>query len=139
MELWEWAVLCAFVAGLAVILAIRVLRRTSRGRAILGLSMREKARFGQELLRDPYIPLPAKLLSALLVGYLVLPLDLIPDFVPFVGHLDDLAVTVVVVAIVLRLVPSPRIDRAIAIARQQAAIDVTPQRMELPPGRGFQD
>ena len=52
------------------------------------------------LARDPRVPLRAKLLLGVLVGYLALPFDLIPDFIPVVGALDD----AIVVAIALRLV-----------------------------------
>jgi uncharacterized membrane protein YkvA (DUF1232 family) len=52
------------------------------------------------LLRDPRVPLRHKLLLGALVGYLALPFDLVPDFIPVAGHLDD----VLVVALTLRAV-----------------------------------
>ena len=52
------------------------------------------------LLRDPRIPRRRKALLALLAGYLALPFDLVPDFIPVAGQLDD----VLVVALVLRRV-----------------------------------
>lgn len=51
------------------------------------------------LMRDPRVPRRRKLLLAALVGYLALPFDLVPDFIPVAGQLDD----VLVVALVLRL------------------------------------
>ena len=50
------------------------------------------------LLRDPRVPRRRKLLLAGLVGYLALPFDLVPDFIPVAGQLDD----ALVVAFVLR-------------------------------------
>lgn len=50
------------------------------------------------LARDPRLPRGRKLLLLALVGYLVLPFDLVPDFIPVAGQLDD----AIVVAIVLR-------------------------------------
>ena len=50
------------------------------------------------LLRDERVPRRRKLLLAGLVGYLALPFDLVPDFIPVAGQLDD----VIVVAFVLR-------------------------------------
>jgi uncharacterized membrane protein YkvA (DUF1232 family) len=50
------------------------------------------------LLRDDRVPRRRKLLLAGLVGYLALPFDLVPDFIPVAGQLDD----VIVVAFVLR-------------------------------------
>jgi uncharacterized membrane protein YkvA (DUF1232 family) len=50
------------------------------------------------LARDPRVPRRRKLLLFALVGYLALPFDLVPDFIPVAGQLDD----AVVVALVLR-------------------------------------
>ena len=50
------------------------------------------------LARDPRVPRRRKLLLLAVVGYLALPLDLVPDFIPVVGQLDD----AIVVAFVLR-------------------------------------
>jgi len=50
------------------------------------------------LLADERVPRRRKLVLAALVGYLALPFDLIPDFIPIAGQLDD----VIVVALVLR-------------------------------------
>jgi uncharacterized membrane protein YkvA (DUF1232 family) len=54
----------------------------------------------RRLLREPRVPRRKKLLLALLVGYLALPFDLVPDFIPVVGLLDD----AIFVAVVLRSV-----------------------------------
>jgi uncharacterized membrane protein YkvA (DUF1232 family) len=53
----------------------------------------------RRMLRDPRVPLRRKLLLGALVGYVVFPFDLVPDFIPVAGHLDD----AVVVALALRL------------------------------------
>ena len=50
------------------------------------------------LVRDPRVPRRRKVLLFALAGYLVLPVDLVPDFIPVAGQLDD----AVVVALVLR-------------------------------------
>lgn len=50
------------------------------------------------LARDPRVPRRRKLLLPALVGYLALPFDLVPDFIPVAGQLDD----AIVVALVLR-------------------------------------
>jgi uncharacterized membrane protein YkvA (DUF1232 family) len=47
----------------------------------------------------------AKLLLGIAVAYLLLPFDLIPDFIPVIGHLDDVLVVGLLVVITVRLVP----------------------------------
>jgi uncharacterized membrane protein YkvA (DUF1232 family) len=54
------------------------------------------------LLRDPRVPRRRKLLLASLAGYLALPFDLVPDFLPVVGQLDDVLVVALVLRVVLR-------------------------------------
>ncbi|SMB91756.1 Protein of unknown function [Thermanaeromonas toyohensis ToBE] len=55
--------------------------------------------------RDPRVPWYAKLFTACLVGYAFSPLDLIPDFIPVLGHLDDLIIIPLGVALALRMIP----------------------------------
>jgi uncharacterized membrane protein YkvA (DUF1232 family) len=54
----------------------------------------------KRLLGDPRVPRRRKLLVGLLVAYLAMPLDLVPDFIPVAGQLDD----AILVALVLRAV-----------------------------------
>jgi uncharacterized membrane protein YkvA (DUF1232 family) len=57
-------------------------------------------------LRDPRVPWYARLLAACVVGYAFSPIDLIPDFVPVLGYLDDLVVVPLGIALALRLIPA---------------------------------
>jgi uncharacterized membrane protein YkvA (DUF1232 family) len=54
------------------------------------------------LLRDPRVPRRHKLLLGALVGYLALPFDIVPDFIPVAGYLDDALVVVITLRAVLR-------------------------------------
>jgi uncharacterized membrane protein YkvA (DUF1232 family) len=54
------------------------------------------------LLRDTRVPRRAKVGLALLLAYLVFPLDVVPDFVPVVGYLDDAIAVAAVLAFVAR-------------------------------------
>ena len=55
--------------------------------------------------RDPRTPWYAKLLVAGIVAYACSPIDLIPDFIPVLGYLDDLVLLPLGIALAMRLVP----------------------------------
>jgi uncharacterized membrane protein YkvA (DUF1232 family) len=55
--------------------------------------------------RDPRVPWYAKLLAAAVVAYALSPIDLIPDFIPILGYLDDLIIVPLGIAAVLRMIP----------------------------------
>lgn len=57
------------------------------------------------VLKHPQTPLVAKLFLGLAVGYLLLPFDLIPDFIPVLGQLDDVVIIPVLVYIALLFIP----------------------------------
>jgi uncharacterized membrane protein YkvA (DUF1232 family) len=56
----------------------------------------------KRLLRDPRVPRRAKIAVALLVPYLAFPFDVVPDFIPVVGALDDAVLIALVVGYVVR-------------------------------------
>ena len=55
--------------------------------------------------RDPRVPWYARLFAAGVVAYAFSPIDLIPDFIPVLGYLDDLVLVPVGVALALRMIP----------------------------------
>ena len=57
--------------------------------------------------RDPRVPWPAKAVAALTVAYALSPIDLIPDFIPVLGYLDDLLLVPLGMALAIRLIPPP--------------------------------
>ena len=57
--------------------------------------------------RDPRTPWPAKALAAGIVAYAFSPIDLIPDFIPVLGYLDELVLLPLGVLLVRRLIPEP--------------------------------
>lgn len=57
--------------------------------------------------RDPRTPWYAKALAIAVVAYAFSPIDLIPDFIPVLGLLDDLLLVPLGIALVLRLIPAP--------------------------------
>ena len=56
-------------------------------------------------LRDPRVPWYAKAIGAAVVAYALSPIDLIPDFVPVLGYLDDLVLVPLGLLLILRLIP----------------------------------
>ena len=69
--------------------------------------------------RDPRTPLTARIIAALVVAYALSPIDLIPDFVPVLGYIDDLIIVPLGLALVLRLVPAALMAEYRASALQQ--------------------
>jgi uncharacterized membrane protein YkvA (DUF1232 family) len=59
----------------------------------------------QRVLRDERTPVIAKLFLGLAIAYLCMPFDLIPDFIPVVGHLDDIVIVPALVVVALRFIP----------------------------------
>jgi len=55
--------------------------------------------------RDPRTPFLAKVIAGGVVAYALSPIDLIPDFIPILGYLDDVVIVPVGLYIVLRLIP----------------------------------
>lgn len=67
--------------------------------------------------RDPRTPTIAKILALVIVAYALSPIDLIPDFIPVLGLLDELILLPVALWLVLRLVPAEALDDAREKAR----------------------
>ncbi len=57
--------------------------------------------------RDPRVPYHAKALAAAVAAYALSPVDLIPDFVPVLGYLDDLLIVPLGIWMAVRLIPEP--------------------------------
>lgn len=60
--------------------------------------------------RHPRVPWYAKLLALAVVGYALSPIDLIPDFIPVLGYLDDLVLIPLGILLVMRLIPPDVLD-----------------------------
>jgi uncharacterized membrane protein YkvA (DUF1232 family) len=100
MSLTQWALVAAGAVVALYVLAVTalvVLGRRVDARALAGF-VPDCIVLVRRLMRDPRVPRRRKVLLGLLVGYLALPVDLVPDFIPVAGQLDD----AIVVAVVLR-------------------------------------
>lgn len=60
-------------------------------------------------LRDKDTPLSAKILAAITVAYALSPIDLIPDFIPVLGYLDDLIILPALAALTIKCIPKEKL------------------------------
>ncbi|MEW6544601.1 MAG: YkvA family protein [Nitrospirota bacterium] len=70
-----------------------------------GREIKREAAVYQLVLRDPRTPRLARWLLAGAIGYAALPFDLIPDFIPIIGHLDDVVIVPGLLALALKMIP----------------------------------
>jgi uncharacterized membrane protein YkvA (DUF1232 family) len=71
--------------------------------------------------RHPRVPWYAKLLAIAVAGYALSPIDLIPDFIPVLGYVDDLIIVPLGIWLVVRLVPKDVMAECRAIASEAEA------------------
>ncbi|MBI2846397.1 MAG: phosphate ABC transporter permease subunit PstC [Chloroflexi bacterium] len=74
-------------------------------KSIKALPFRKKVLLPVRILSDSRVPIGAKLVIPGLLLYLIMPLDLIPDFIPVLGQLDDLLVIILALGLIVRLCP----------------------------------
>ncbi|NQU44967.1 DUF1232 domain-containing protein [bacterium] len=79
--------------------------------------LRGKIRFLHRLLRHPRTPWISRAFVVLTLLYLISPLDLIPDWIPILGILDDLVIVPLLLWLAIRLAP----DDVVQECRQEAA------------------
>ena len=76
--------------------------------------------------RDPRTPWSARILAGFVAAYALSPIDLIPDFIPVLGYLDDLLIVPAGLWLALRSVPAPLLaefrERAVARTRPRSYV-----------------
>ena len=143
MSTRDWLLLAAGVTlALYVLFVVGLLvaGRRSSARALAGFVPDCVVLF-RRLLGDERIPRRRKVVLGLLLAYLVMPIDLVPDFIPVAGQLDDAIIVVLVLRSVLRaggpeLVrehwPGPRESMDVVL---RAAFGRSPEGRATPPTR----
>ena len=114
-----WAAVGGVLAGLLLVWVLLVVALYVVGRRHDDpTTLRDVLRLAPDVVRllrrlaaDPELPRGFRLRLLLLVGYLLLPIDLVPDFIPVVGYADDAVLVALVVRSVVRVAGSDALDR----------------------------
>lgn len=137
---WWVGLLVAFGAGLVVawlgLVVVLLVVRPSR--AVIGQAARllpDVVRLVARLARDPSLPRGVRVRLWLLLGYLALPVDIVPDFIPIVGFADDAVVVVAVLRSVVRRAGREPLHRhwpgtpdGLAVVERLAGLGAVPPR-----------
>ncbi len=118
MPWYGWLILALALVVILAAITLRIIRSSRRGRRFLALSTRAKIDFGKTLMSDPDVPLLDKVALGIVVGYLALPFDLIPDFIPVIGQLDDLLIVSLALILLVKTIPNDVFDAAVARAER---------------------
>ena len=108
MTWYAWALLAAvatIISLLSLVWLIKRFRSKEPYASVLALSMREKIRFFRFIVTDGRVPVIVKLIPFLVAAYLANPIDLIPDFIPVLGYLDDVGIVIGGLALIVKLTP----------------------------------
>lgn len=71
----------------------------------LGKSLKKEAGYYRRVMKHPLTPRTSKILLSIALGYLFLPFDLIPDFIPVIGHIDDAVIIPLLVYLAIKFIP----------------------------------
>ena len=116
MDWWQILLLAIVIALAVLVVAAFVLWRTASAKVkVLGervnrLPWRLRVKLVWRLTLDDRVPLSVRAIPPLLMLYLITPIDLVPDFIPVVGQLDDILVLVVALGLLVRFVPLDVVD-----------------------------
>lgn len=101
MPAWAWVLVALAALYAALVVALCLTGRRVAARALARL-IPDCTVLVRRLVRDPRVPRRWRWMLAGLLLYLVLPFDLVPDFLPVAGHLDDALLVVLFLRGVLR-------------------------------------
>jgi len=87
---------------------------------IVKLPWRAKLRVGLAIVGDSRIPFWLRGIPPALILYLAMPLDIIPDFIPVLGQIDDVLVVLIAAGLLVRLVPRDALRDAVQSGEREA-------------------
>ena len=73
-------------------------------------TLQREIKIYQLVLRDNRTPFLGKVFLGVAIGYFFLPFDLIPDFIPVLGHIDDVIIIPALIFIALKLIPRALVE-----------------------------
>ena len=129
MDIILYALLGALIALLVLLVVAWFIMRRAR-REVRALASRvsklpwqQKVALAIGLMRDERVPTGLRMLPPLIILYLAMPLDLIPDFIPVIGQLDDIMVVLVGGALLAKFAPMGLLEERISDLEALAAGD----------------
>ena len=107
---WTLVLLMVVVSlafALTAVLMLRWLGKREPYSSFIKLRTRRKLTFVRLIMKDNRVPLYVKIIPVLLLIYLTSPIDLVPDFIPVLGYLDDVVIALLALALIIRLTSGP--------------------------------
>lgn len=107
---WTLVLVMAVVAvgfALAAVLMLQWLGKREPYSNFIKLRTRRKLTFVRLVMGDNRVPMYVKVIPVLLLIYLTSPIDLVPDFIPVLGYLDDVVIALLALALIIRLTSGP--------------------------------
>ena len=128
MEEFVWVSLAVIAAGLLLLIALaafmlwRIQRSDEKklAKRIAKLPFFDKISLAGSLFRDGRIPIAPRIIALALVIYIASPIDLIPDFIPVIGYLDDILIVVIGAGLLLRSIPRYILEEHVARYEERA-------------------
>jgi len=93
--------------ALAAVLMLRWLGKREPYSNFIKLRNRRKLTFVRLMMGDDRVPMYVKIIPVLLLVYLTSPIDLVPDFIPVLGYMDDVVIALLALALIIRLTSGP--------------------------------
>src|SRR5438445_2196419 len=129
MEEFVWVSLAVIAAGLLLLIALaafmlwRIQRSDEKklAKRIAKLPFLDKISLAGSLISDDRIPIAPRIIALALVLYIASPVDLIPDFIPLIGYVDDILIVIVGAGLLLRSIPPRIIEEHVARYEERQA------------------
>jgi uncharacterized membrane protein YkvA (DUF1232 family) len=115
------AITLTLVLLIAAFLVAKWLQEREPYRSVMKLRTRAKLKLFRAMVTDRRVPKFVRFLPLLLALYLAMPFDLVPDFIPVLGYIDDVAIVVLTLALMVKLTPREIIEEHVARLQAETA------------------